>query len=978
MAAVNTLMVFEHGDESLLTCQLDNGGSAGAWVDGSWSFDIDDLAEALTVYADGVAVEGVAIIKKTSPDNDIEAWPMISDYDDGVTGNTIEFWIVHDLIDRDASVTFDLDADILTQGAPGNLASSGDSATNNSTYKADAADQLASDAEVCFYNPSTSDPVRMPRAIDSLGTPDGSWNDGDTIPGSSIPYGECVLTIELQFDGYDSGADYEGCVFEYGDASAGISFAFETDHRMRFRCGNTTNSIEIEERVDFPSVTYFVQGATYEVTFHVQPAANRIDLYFEGAFIERFTGTIGDWSTTSAGAVGQVNGAHFAHSSTAGIPGVRSSTWDIITGLRHWDGGAPTIEFTANSKAYFPVEVKDTLFYEDLIRGETVIYDEWSKYFYAKSDFADVRAPGSVNEVNDMQFVWEWYRDSTSRGGNGNPAHGAVLLKSGVTLGLDREDHCNDYPSRNGGGILPGIDGESRVRPFVVMRYGGTDPITIDLTASNATLHRDLMRHQYSHWILEDRILDVHCSTTYSGQHGIFEIDGNETVRQTRIGGYRVQDCPLRPIGFRADAMNGTENNYGITIGEMSIVRGQRGGSNGSLFGRGAHDPYDGGVRRVQVGRSLWHNEYDPTSSHVHNMYIKGRMPYLHIKGGWAPTGPGTVIKNDGNERSVFRDFIAWKRQNGGGFSHNGNSSLYGTSADRSEASGNAAFSRKCFWVDCVITDIDDYTMGVTASIDCEYENCVYWSNIDQNAFYVQCNGSSDQEAEGFSDSHRVGAYNCTVFMNSGIECEVPLTDDRALVDSLGAHGVYWAECLFVNFAGTARAMVRWTNDSVDDGVSLGRFEDPRFRRCHFANRGTGNFMDDGGTAYATLSAADAGISEPMFVECNEGGVTFDDEPAATEPVIEYFTDQGYADEDAVIAAIDAAYFNGWDSLADELKIESIFTHFANIVQPTNLVTADTGGSMPGVRAVEIEEAPSPRVNRGIRSLPRSRAVRRR
>jgi hypothetical protein len=791
----------------------------------------------------------------------------------------------------------------------------------------------------------------MPRAIDSLGTPDGSWADGATIPGSSIAYGECVLTIELEIAPYDDGADQEGCIFEYGDASAGISFAFEADNRVRFRCGNSTDSLEFEERMDNPALAHFVQGATYEVTLHIQPASGRVDLYYEGVFIKRYSGTIGDWSTSSDGAVGQVNGAHFAHSSTVGIPGTRSSTWDIVTGLRYWDGGSPTIEFTANSKAFFPVEVKDAMTSESIFRSESIIADEWGKYFYAKSDFADIRSPGVVFEVNDMQFVWEWYRNSSSRGGNGNPAHGAVLFKSGETLGLERKDHFDAYPSRKGRAMICGIDGESRTRPFVIMRYGGTDPITIDLTAATADSYRDL-HHEFhwSYWIMEDRIFDVHCSTTYDGQHGTFTFKSNTTFRYVRVGGYRIQDCPLRPLGFSADTMSGTEDNKHITLGEFSIVRAQRGGSNGSLFGHGRHDA-DGGIKFVQIGRSLFHNEYDPLSVHTHNMYIKGRIPYLHILGGWCPTGPGTVIKNDGNERSVFRDFIAWKRQNGTGASCNGNSDVFGTSIDRSEGSGDAGFSRKCFWVDCLIVDMDDYASGYTASIDCENENCIYLGEIDQEMVNIQRNGSSDQEAEGFSDTYRVGMHKCTYILGSGITCQVALTDNRALVDSLGTHGFIMSECLIVNHATSTRDMIRWQGDDVDGGVASGRFEDPRFKRCHFYNRGSGNLMDDNGTAYASLSAAAAGISEPMFEDCNEGEVTFASEPPSSDAVLDYFSDNGYADEDAVIAAIDAAYSDGWDTLPDPLKIENIFAHFASAVRPTNLNAANTGGAMPGVES---------------------------
>ena len=77
-----------------------------------------------------------------------------------------------------------------------------------------------------------------------------------------------------------------------------------------------------------------------------------------------------------------------------------------------------------------------------------------------------------------------------------------------------------------------------------------------------------------------------------------------------------------------------------------------------------------------------------------------------------------------------------------------------------------------------------------------------------------------------------------------------------------------------------------------------------------------------------------------------EGSVS---KSSSADPLLLYFQDAGYADYDAVEAAIIAAWEGGWDTVPDALKPETVRSHFVAALAPTNLSAASYGDLLPGI-----------------------------
>ncbi|PHR91980.1 MAG: hypothetical protein COA69_09450 [Robiginitomaculum sp.] len=957
MPAINTVLVFEHGDESLLKCQSDGpGDTIGAWDDGSWTFDEAQFASTFKMYADGVEIKNIEIIYQTK--SDIEAWPHISlgvgnASQDGVVSNTLEIWIEHDYIDRDATVTFSISREVYDQGGRTNNASTLEAATNLSTYKPGGIDQyMADDCEVVFHDPLADFPLH-PTAIDSLGAVDDEWADEDTIEADAISSGtnDVILSIGINMDPF-TGDNPEGVVFEIGSSTSGISVVFDEDNRFRIRIGTTASSLELQENTHNVALSTLPQGFTFDMTFHILPSLGLVRIYLEGILWRTMSGGFGDWTSDQTGGVGKIVGTHFKHSgSPVANPGARVG-FDITSDLKYWDDADVTIAYTGNSKDWFPMGGL-TLMEQSTQQSSIATYID--AYRYQKDDFDDVLNPGSINAVPSRQFILELQSWGTTVGASA-ASHSAVLTKGGSVLNTDLIHQGGNYYSQANNPVAPVINGESRLRPFIVGMYDNLSPVIVDLSATSTGIQRRnilAIRHQFI--VIQDRMYDIRCSDSYSSVHGQVIVHSVNDANTVRIGGMKWLDCPDRPLllSTPTSSLNGTQDAKGITFGENSFFYSQWAGGTGALFGRGGMDA-DSTVQRVQIGMSLFHNSSSPSSVHSHGIYCKGWIPYLRIKGGWFPTGPGGTIKADAFTKTVIEDIVSWGHLSGATITDNGNVTEWGQSVNRDEKNGGASFSEKVFIQNSLYTDMDHYGIAMNAAIDCEVQNCIFLSDREENSFYSDYNGSSTPEAEYYSDSYRFGIFNCTIIARTGTRLQTPLTDDRTVVNALGSHSFRFRDCIHVILPGGPREMFEMEFSTVDDAESSGRITDIQFIGTRFWNQGASDFMVEGAVGsevtYATMAAAISAVDQDIFIGCSEGEILFAGSVPTQRPMEEYWERFDYADEDEFLQAIADSWLDGWSAMPEELKIENIRRDFAERLVPTNL-----GEDFPGYQVLPEE-----------------------
>lgn len=961
----NELVVYEHSDESLLSLQLMGAGETiGAWLSpDNWAFNESGFDSGFTMYADGVEVENVKVIAQTDYSNPQAAvlWPHITDNDFGTVSNKMEIWLEHDPIDRDAVVTFDLAANVATQGGFGNAASTAQAADEQlSTYKADFLDHIKSTATGVFLSKTGTLP-KMPYLEKDLGSADHTYADAASIPGGDIDGSAPVLfAIDVNLSGYSP----EGVVFEYGDSTNGVSAIFSGD-RLYIKAGSATNSLSVDRTTN--NVGFMPIESTYTIGVLADPVAGTLKLFLEGHEMQSDSGIMDDFTSANAGEVGGANGSYMQEDTITPEPA--RSGFTIESSLRVYEN--PTLAIgidETNSKDLFPLSYNTTI--RDIYGGEAW-ESEITKYEYLRSDIADMRNPGDINYMRSIQgargiLTWR-------TGGSGNPTakHCFIGLKPQETWGSDREkDSSGNNPSSNSYVYDMGVTGISKDEGVVFFRYGATGQVVHDWSASTLSTLPDLFNmRKVSFFFLEDRIIRVKGNPAKDGLG--FQVSVSSTVNQNtwRVGGVYFEDTGGNALAYvDNDSINAGSNIYGHTWGEMCFdgIGANSFRSAAVSTGGGSETGY---MTRVQFGHSYYQNDYSGeggSGRQAHDIYIKGWVPYLRFKEAWHagffPGGPGGMKKMDTHKKMVSEASVGWgHKSGGGGFQNNGTNDgvVWAATTDRSRNAGR--HNDHCCIKDFVWADCDDFLSSIACAVDCELRDGIICGPDHDALAFFRDTGNSHTEGEYGGDSFNSGYNRVTLIGDAPVTFRMASTDDRSINNSQAHHEAYLHRCLIISTNGPAINLESWTDDTQTYALAAaaGRVESFRISKTHIEGTTAENDTEhaDFASAKLALTDPDGDVIESTVTSGTTTLVNVSNKQG--DLLLEYMTAIGYTYATAA-TAIKAAWAAGWDTVPTGLGVREIIAGVAARVTPTNLDPADYGGELPGYPSASTPPVTAP------------------
>jgi len=942
----NQLTVYGHGNESLVEVTL-NSGSA-AWVEGSYEFNQALFATGFQIFADAVEVGNIEIKALTYDRNlnpqSAELWPHITNDKTGEIGNKIQFWIKHDMIELGQTVTWNWDKDIVTQGA----FDSGDvvgaiADFQGSTYVPDIVDRLQGDAEGMFLSHDNGTLPKLPYLERNLGSADQTYADLASIPfGDVNANANALFCIDVEFtDGSDSP---EGMLFEIGDSDDGVSAIF-SDGDLIVKAGDSTTSFTLTGQAS--SIGEMPHLREITIGIHLNGATG-IDLYVEGCKVRSQAGDISGWIGASTnGSVGQESGDYM---NSDGFPSVPSrANLTLHSGLRFYEN--PTLDIDideVNSKEWFQIGTTFTVL--ECYDGQPW-ESEYTKYIYTASDFADIRNPGVINESKSIQFARDMMMMSTS-GFTTRSVHSFIAYKSGETWGTTDNDKAKDRQWNAGGGVLINTaKGESLTRGHVVFRYGGTSLISFDWSGASTSVAMPQFKDKTQSWdFVEDRIFKFIGNNISDG--GGINIQGSiDSVKQINIGGIWFQNTAANSIIYtQLDQITTRGNWHDHTWGEMNFDNIGQQGSRSACFSTAGTNENEH-VTRIQLGKSYYKNGYNLggfSNQQAHSAYIKGWIPYMSILGGWHGAGPGGMYKMDSHKNSIVEDFIGWEHKGTVGLHNNGTNTGVRWSPVENRSIRAGRHNSRSVFQNFLGAQSDDWAIDTSSIVNCETRYGILTGTIDQTGLFLKDVGTSNKEGEYGGDSYNSGFVEMTIAGASEVSLRLASTDDRSLSNAQAMHNCYIHNCLMTigdGLTSEALNINAWTtNELYTEAAIAGRVTDFRITRSHIAGKILEDSVEFADIASARLSLTDAN-GDVLGADVTNGAV---DTTLETDALLTYFTDEGYADYDAVELAIANAWLGGWDSIANNLKTEVVMEAVATSLRPTNLNEATYGGLTPG------------------------------
>ena len=958
------LDVYEHGDESLVRFQL-NGG-AGAWLDRAFSFNSGLFSSSFKIFADGIEVDNIEIIAESTPQSDnpnaADLWPHISDDDYGTVGNYIEIWVKHDIIEYGATVTWSCAADVLTQGGFGSGSASLEAAkTQASTYLPNFEDYIDSAARGIFLSSSGTSP-KLPYLEKDLPSPDYTYANDSDINGTEINGTvNGLFCIDVTFD---QGAT--GTIFEIGDSLNGIS-VFLDDGSIVVKAGDSVDSVTLSRTIGttgfLPLEQRFILG------IYVDKDAGDLTLYVEGSAIITESGTIGTYasegSSSSDGHVGGVSGDFISEENPSQAPTQEGIT--IHTSLRYYED--PTLAIgidVINSSDYFSHGYNTTA--RDLYEGEPW-ESELTKYEYTASDFADIRNPGVINELSSIQAARGL--SSWVTGGFSLATKNVFwAFKSGDTW-TNSNDHLSSTNVTDSGHVLDSnCTGTGVTTGVIYMRYGGTDLVTFDWSAhptGTGGMPGVLSLREKSYVFVEDRVFKFigngETDSEFDGGGINITCNGSDIQMHTyRIGGIWFKNTASTAISYISNGSIENDSNVGgHTWGEMCFDSVGENWFRNACFVTGS-DQY-GNLQRVQLGKSYFDIGWaGATQDQAHGAYSKGYVPYLRIKGGWTPPGPGAAWKMDSAGLAVIEDFVS-VFHTPLGFHNNGEISAPGEPweevTDRSKGAGRHG-KHVCFQ-DFVAGNIDIWAMDMCGAVNCEARRGIllgpndnlmgFWRDNTTSSNNSTTGGGSDKWGNYAGDNWNSGYQELTTVGNTGMQIRLPWSDDRAnSTHAGGSHYCYINKTLSITNGNPVVECNSW-NDPYEqtyiEAAAAGRITDFIIAKSHLSGSFEENGVDIGNLAVAKTIFEDAGVS--MLKDTNqEGSVTLFDADPTEDIMLEYLIANGYASYTEFEDAIVSSWEGGWDTVPSELQTENMRNNIFAMVTPTNLDEADYGGVMPG------------------------------
>lgn len=955
----NQLIVYGHGNESLVEVTLNSGSSA--WVEGSYVFDQALFATGFKIFADGIEVENIEIkaltYDRTLNPQSAELWPHISYDKTGIVGNKIQFWVKHDMIELDQAITWNWDKDIVTQGAFDSGDIVGVSADfQYSTYVPEITDRLQADAKGMFLSHDDGTLPKLPYLERNLGVADQTYADLATIPFAQVNANSSALfCIDIEL--LDDTITPEGILFEVGDSSAGFSVIFSGGNLIVKAGDSTTNFTLTSTSGSIGEITY---NRNITIGIHLNGVSG-IDYYIEGCKIRSQAGDVSGWiSAAQDGSVGQANGDYMNSDGIPSIPARANIT--LHSGVRFYEN--PTLDIdidVTNSKEWFQISSNFTVL--EVYNGQPWESD-YTDYIYAASDFADIRNPGVINESKSIQFARDMMSNSTS-GFTISSVHSFIAYKSGEVWGTTDNDKSNDRQWRAGGSILiTTAEGESRTRGHVVFRYGGSSLISFDWSGFSTSIGLPGAKSLIRSWdYIEDRIFKFIGNNVSDGL-GITISGSAESIKEINIGGIWFQNIAGNAIKYVQTNEVTTRGAWrDHTWGEMNFDNIGQQGSRSACISTGSTEE-NGHFVRFQLGKSYYKNGYNLggfNNTQAHSVYIKGWIPYMSILGGWHGAGPGGLYKMDSHENSIVEDFIGWSHKGGGGFHNNGTVSgvRWQPTSDRSERAGR--HNSRSVFQNFIIANGDDWPIDTSSIINCEARFGILTSTIDQVSLFFKDGGTSNKEGEYGGDSYNSGFVEMTVSGANGVILRLASTDDRSINNSQAMHNCYLHNCLIMTgdgITGEALQIDAWTtNELYTESALAGRVTDFRVTRSHIA----GVILEDD-VAFADIDAAKLSLTDAngnvLGTDVTQGSV---DTTLQTDALLDYFVSNGYADYDAVELAIANSWLAGWDNMSSNLKTDVVIEAVATRLRPTNLNEATYDGIIPGYQEI-ISDTTSPTI----------------
>jgi hypothetical protein len=981
----NTLNVKACADESIVRLQLEDSNEPsdiGAWVQGSWAeASRTAFLDNFSLFQNGNPVTVHRIIAqstdKADEPNAADLWPHITDInkgEDNTIGNKIEYWIEHAPIDRDATVTWSITKGVVEQGALSNFACTAQAAdSNRSLFKVSGTAILpvhhciAPDANVVFVDPDDGTVPKFPNFTAELGTPTHVYDDLDTIPSADIDGTQNgVFEIDLEI----TAANPRGIVFEIGDDTVGASLIFTTGNRPRITAKSATVTA-VREGSNSSDLTRWPTTAT-NLTILCEIRTNgQLRLFLEGRVLHSGGNT--PFATTWSGSTdGKVGGAEGDYAGSGGSGAPTRSGFNVNQVRYYANKVVTTPVIDSNSKDWYPTGRFAPAGWASI---STPIADQINQYIHTASDIPNLENPGSIHKVKYARLAHELIKgqDNLSSNASSNgPKNAAIALKGGTTLGADVRDKPASMHITLG--FRPYVEtfaGESVAKPFVLFgwkpsgSWGPSDIIQVDMTSTafngagflNWTPTGTDGR---TNFLIQDRLFHVTGLPSQVSKADAMRFQNNLPASNFYIGGMRFDNWPGRGHQIQVVGSNPSGDNSGRVFGEMCWNSlGEFEFRSASLAKGGITE--SGNYTDITFQKSFYKNAYDPSDVQTHGMgYWKGVTPYMHIKGGWIGAGPGIMFKNDLNHHMIIEDLVGWKARVGLDFGNNGSTlaGLGGTATNRDEWNGTKP--TRVVYQNCLISDLQDYTLAMVNPAHCEMRDFVAFSKSSVVSLrYDRKTSTSSGTGQDGGDGWYSGLYRGTIVSNARIEYRVALTDDRSLAGSIGSHNYYISRCLLV-FTGSNGRMdfgQEGTLTTAAAAEAAGRNTNYRIRNCHFDFHGTtGDKVRDGANTYTDFDTAKAAVnSGDTFVNCEAGSVTFTtavSKSTSDDPLLQYFVANGYADYDAVEAAIVDSWAAGWDTVPAPLKTENIIGHFRTALQPTNLDAADYGGDLPGIQSL--------------------------